>query len=277
MTGSGGKGIKCDGNLTIGISDDEGPVLNVSTTGARHANSSSAKAIKVDGAITVNGGESVIKTSTLYAEGMESKQQSDASIVFNGGRHYFRCNNDCISTVGAIRFDGGIVVCYSSGDDAVDSNYGRKGAIQIGNGVVLAYSSHNLNGGFDSDNSSFIQITGNGIAIGGGAKSFGNNPETTIIENAVQGYCFTASPISYTRNRYYTLADENDNNLVTYSVEADFNNSLSFFTATGMKAGSSYTVRESQTKPTDATAEWHGIFLGSTDTGTNTIISFTAK
>lgn len=277
MTGSGGKGIKCDGNLTIGISDDEGPVLNVSTTGTRHANSSSAKAIKVDGAITVNGGESIIQTSTLFAEGLESKLKSDASIVFNGGRHYFRCNNDCISTVGAIKFDGGIVVCYSSGDDAVDSNYGRKGAIQIGNGIVLAYSSYNWNGGFDSDNSSFIQITGNGIAIGGGANSFGNNPEASIIENAAQGYCFTASPLSYTQNRYYTLADEDGNNLVTYSVEANFTSALSFFTATGMKSGSSYTVWESQAKPTDATTEWHSIYLGSNTTGTNIVTSFTAK
>ena len=277
MTGSGGKGIKCDGNLTIGISDDDGPVLNVSTTGARHANSSSAKAIKVDGAITVNGGESVIQTSTLFAEGLESKQESDASIVFNGGRHYFRCNNDCISTVGAIKFDGGIVVCFSSGDDAVDSNYGRKGAIQIGNGVVLAYSSYSWNGGFDSDNSSFIQITGNGIAIGGGANSFGNNPEASTIENAAQGYCFTASPISYTQNHYYTLADEDGNNLVTYSVEANFSSALSFFTATGMKSGSSYTVKESQTKPTDAITEWHGLYLGSTATGTTPVASFTAK
>lgn len=277
MTGPGGKGIKSDGILVIGKSDTEGPVLNVTTTGARYANSSSAKAITTDGAITINGGESVIKTWTLMAEGMESKQMSDSSIVFNGGKHYFKCNDDCIGSAGAIKFDGGIVVCYSSENDAVDSNYKQPGSIQIGDGVVFAYSTHKLNAGFDSDNCSYIQITGKGIAIGGGANCYGNNAQAGNIGSAVQGYSFSTSPIGYTQNRYYTLADENGYNLVTYSVEANFTSNLSFLTATGMRSGSCYTIMESQTKPTDATIEWYGLYLGSTTTGTDHITSFIAK
>ena len=277
MTGPGGKGIKSDGTLVIGKSDTEGPLLNVTTTGARYANSSSAKAITTNGAITLNGGESVIQTRTLMAEGIESKEISDSSIVFNGGKHYFKCNDDCIGSAGAIKFDGGIVVCYSSDNDAVDSNYIQPGSIQIGDGVVLAYSTHKLNAGFDSEYCSYIQITGKGIAIGGGANCFGDNAQAGNIGSAVQGYNFSTPPIDYTQNRYYTLADENGNNLVTYSVEANFTSNLSLFTATGMKSGSSYTLKESQTKPTDATTEWQGLYIGSSATGTDHITSFIAK
>ena len=283
MTGAGGKGIKSDGTLTIGKSESEGPVLNVSTTGAQYASTSSAKAIKAVGAITINGGESVVTTSANKAEGMESKLKSNASIVFNGGKHYFKCYDDCINTAGAIKFDGGVVVCYGYGNDAVDSNYGQSGAIQIGNGAVLAYTSKGSpEEGLDCDNNSYIQITGNGIAISaggsqGGGGGWGGSSSSSSIGSAVQGYSLSTTSISYSTGRYYTIADSNGNNLVTYSFEAALSSSLSLFTATGMKSGNSYTVKYNSTKPTDATTEWHGLYLGSSATGTTQVTSFTAK
>jgi hypothetical protein len=283
MSGQGGKGIKSDGTLTIGKSDTEGPTLTVSTTGDKYLKTSSAKAIKAVGKITVNGGETVVTTSTTGGEGLESKLKSNASIVFNGGKHYFKCYDDCLNTAGAIRFDGGIVVCYGYGNDAVDSNYGQAGAIQIGNGAVMAYSSKGApEEGFDCDNNSYIQITGTGIGISGGANQgggggWGGGGSSSSIGSAVQGYCLSTSSISYAPNRYYTLADASGNNLVTYSVEASFSSSLSLFTATGMKKGSSYNVKYSTTKPTDATTEWHGFYLGSSAVGTTQATSFTAQ
>ena len=284
MTGQGGKGIKSDGTLIIGKSDEEGPVLNVSTTGAKYLSTSSAKAIKAVGKITINGGEMTVNTSQTDAEGLESKLKSNASIVFNGGKHYFKCYDDCINTAGAICFDGGIVVCYGTGNDAVDSNYGQAGAIQIGNGVVLAYTTKGSpEEGFDCDNNSYIQITGYGIGIsGGGAQGGGGgwNPggsSSNSIGSAVQGYYLSTSSISYAPNRYYTLADASGNNLVTYSVEGSFSSSLSLFTATGMTKGSSYTVKYNSTEPTNATTVWHGLYLGSSATGTTQAASFTAQ
>ena len=283
MTGAGGKGIKSDGTLTIGKNDSEGPILNVSTTGAKYSSSSSAKAIKAVGAITVNGGETTVTTATTGAEGLESKLKSNASIVFNGGKHYFKCYDDCINTAGCIKFDGGVVVCYGYGNDAVDSNNGQAGAIQIGNGAVLTYSSKGSpEEGFDCDNNSYIQITGNGIGISaggsqGGGGGWGGGGSSSSIGSAVQGYSLSTTSISYSTGRYYTIADSNGNNLVTYSFEASFSSSLSLFTATGMKSGNSYNIKYSSTKPTNATTEWHGLYLGSTATGTTQVTSFTAK
>ena len=284
MSGQGGKGVKSDGTLVIGKNDEEGPTLTVSTTGAKYLSTSSAKAIKATGAITINGGETVVTTSQTGAEGLESKLKTNASIVFNGGKHYFKCYDDCINSPGAIRFEGGIVVCYGFGNDAVDSNYGQSGAIQIGGGTVLAYSSKGgPEEGFDCDNNSYIQITGNGIAIsgggsqGGGGGGWGGGGSSSSIGSAVQGYCLSTSSISYAANRYYTLADASGNNLVTYSVEASFSSTLSLFTAKGMTRGSSYNVKYSTTKPTDATSEWHGVYLGSSASGSTQTTSFTAQ
>ena len=93
----------------------------------------------------------------------------------------------------------------------------------------------------------------------------------------MQGYSLSTSSISYNTGYYYTIADSNGKNLVTYSFEASLNSSLSLFTATGMVKGSSYTIKSSQTKPTDATTEWHGLYLGSSATGQSQVTSFTAK
>ena len=287
MSGQGGKGIKSDGTLVIGRNDADGPLLNVATTGAKYLSTSSAKAIKAVGTITINGGEMTVSTSQTGAEGMESKLKSNASIVFKGGKHYFKCYDDCINTAGGIAFDGGIVVCYGYGNDAIDSNYGQAGAIQIGNGTVMAYTSKGSpEEGFDCDNNSYIQITGNGIGIsaggsqgggGGGGWNPGGSSSSGGIGSAVQGYYLSTSSLSYSTGRYYTLADANGNNLVTYSFEAAVSSSLSLFTATGMTKGSSYSVKYSTSKPTDATTEWHGLYLGSKAQGTTSLTTFTAQ
>ena len=286
MNGQGGKGIKSDGTLTIGVSDTQGPVLSVETKGAKYLSTSSAKAIKAVGAITVNGGETTVLTATTGAEGMESKLKSKASIVFNGGKHYFKCYDDCLNTAGCIVFDGGIIVCHGYGNDAIDSNYGAAGAIQIGNGVVLGYSSKGApEEGFDCDNNSYIQITGQGIAISGGANQGGGGgmggwggQSSSSIGSAVQGYYLCTSTISYAPNRYYTLSDASGNNMITYSVDATFSSSLSLITATGMTSGSTYNIRYSTSAPTDAQTSWHGVFLGSSAEGTTSVLSgFTAQ
>jgi hypothetical protein len=225
------------------------------------------------GAIVMYGGTTEVTTKTDGAEGLESK----TSIDIQGGQHYFFCYDDCINSSGAIYFNGGATVCYSNGNDAVDSNYGRTGAITIGNGAVLAYTSKGApEEGLDCDNNSYIQITGTGYAISAGGAQGGGSSSSTI-SNAKQGYAFITSTLSYKTGTYYTLADASGNNLVTYSFPAAFSSSLALFTAKGMVKGSSYTVKSSSTAPTDATTAWHGLYLGSSHKGTTSLTSFTAK
>jgi len=295
MSGTGGKGIKSNGTYTQGTTDGSGPTLKVNTTGSSlgsgtsggggwgpgggmgGSNGSSAKAIKAQGTIYIYGGQTEVSTKTDGAEGLESK----TAIYIEGGQHYFFCYDDCINSSGNIYFNGGATVCYSNGNDAVDSNAGRTGAITIGNGAVFAYSSRGgAEEGLDCDNNSYIQITGTGIAISAGGQQGGGGwggSSGSTISNAKQGYYLSTSSISYATSRYYTLADAQGNNLVTYSFQASVSSSLSLFTAKGMVKGSSYTVKYSTTAPTDATTAWHGLYLGSTAVGTSSVLSFTAN
>lgn len=239
----------------------------------QESSGSSAKAIKVQGTVVIYGGETTITTKTDGAEGLESK----TSIDIQGGKHYLACYDDCMNSSGKIFFNGGVTVCYSNGNDAVDSNAGTAGAITIGNGVAFAYTTRGApEEGFDCDNNSYIRITGTGIGISAGGAQGGGSSSSTI-SNAQQGYAFLTSTISYTANRYYTLSDASGNNLVTYSFQASISSSLSLLTATGMVKNSTYYIKYSTTAPTNAKTAFHGLYLGSTATGTNSVTSFTAK
>ncbi len=292
-TQAGGKGIKVNGAYTQGTSDGNGPKLTINTQGGRFGTSSSggyggmggkttgqggaAKALKVMGTLVIYGGETEVSTKADGGEGIESR----TSITIQGGKHYLATYDDGMSCNGPISFNGGVTVVYSNGNDAVDSNYGRSGAIQIGNGTIFAYSSKGgAEEGLDCDNNSYIQITGKGIGISAGGSQGGGGGwggSSSSISNAAQGYNIYTNSISYATGRYYTLADSNGNNLVTYSFGANVSSNLALFTATGMVKGSTYTVKYSTTEPSDATTAFHGLYLGSSATGSNSVINFTAQ
>ena len=290
------------GSFVMGLEDGTGPTLTITTTGSRLGassgrmarpggggnwpggggnpwnpggetsdNTSSAKAIKAIPAVYIYGGTTTINTATDGAEGLESKTGVD----IEGGQHYIKAYDDCINSAGQIYFNGGATVCYSFGNDAVDSNAGSAGAVTIGDGAVMAYSSKGSpEEGFDCDNNSYVRITGTGIGISaGGVQSSASG----TVSNAKQGYAFISQPSSYSANTYYTLADESGNNLVTYAFEAGFTNKCSLITATGMKSGSTYTIKSSKTEPTDATTAFHGLYIGSSASGTTSVASFSAK
>ena len=302
-TGKAGKGIKVgtktgntySGTYTQGNTDGTGPTLTISTTGAQVGSGggggwppgpgggssvkASAKAIKVCGLATINGGTTTVTTAASGAEGLESKTR----IVINGGQHYFHCYDDCINSRGTITFEGGVTVCFSNGNDAVDSNAGTGGAITIGNGVAFAYTTKGSpEEGFDCDNNSYIRITGTGIGIsvGGVQGGSGGGGGSNIINGAVQGYYFHTSNYSYQQGKYYTLSNTSGSggtNLVTFSFEANCLSRLALITATGMEHGNTYYVKYGTQAPTNPTTSFHGIYLGGNSSASTQAFSFTAQ
>lgn len=303
-TGVGGKCIKTDGALVIGDAEtNEGPQLVATTTGGTTSasfattsegpggggfppgggdpndpanNESSAKAIKALGAIDIYGGEITITTQSSGAEGIESK----TSINIAGGRHYVNCYDDAINSSGQIVFNGGITVCCSSNNDAVDSNYGKAGAIVIGDGVVLAYTTKGgAETGLDCDSNSYIQITGSGIAISAGGSQGGGGGQGggSTLATASQGYAFVTSSINFQTGNYYSLVNSDGENLVTFCLDGNVKSSSTFFTAPTMQKGSTYTLKYGTAEPTDATSFFHGVYLDGNIEPTATVTSFTAK
>lgn len=295
-TGAGGKGISSEGTLVIGTpgGSNENLLLNVTTTGNRITVSSGGggpwgggeyanpKAIKAQGLITVNSGTTTVTTTGTGAEGLESKTQ----INIEGGQHYFKCYDDCVNSSGKIFFNGGVTVCFSNGNDAVDSNAGTAGAITIGNGVVFAYTTKgNPEEGFDCDNNNYIRITGTGIGLsaggsqGGGGWPGGGGSGGTIT-NPAQGYAFYTSSYNFQSGKYYTLSNTNGTggtNMVTFSFEANCNSNLALITATGMVSGQTYYVKYGTTAPTNPTTAFHGLYLGGTSSASTQAFSFQAQ
>lgn len=289
MSGTGGKGIKTDGTLTVGTTGATGPSITVKTTGSTLSSSSSstsswnmgggmgevsgsdAKAIKAYGTATINSGSLNVSTSTDGAEGLESK----TSIVINGGTHYFACYDDCINSSGCIYFNGGTTVCYSNGNDAVDSNAGKTGAITIAGGNVFAYSTKGApEEGLDCDNCSYMVVKG-GIAISAGGAQGGGS--SSSLGSSTQGYYLGSSPSSYNSSYYYTLCNTSGTPICTYKFNAACSNSLGLLTATDLGKGS-VTVKYGTAKPTACSESVNGVFfINPTVTTTGTSATVTAK
>ena len=301
-TGKAGKGIKVGsksgntytGTYTQGNADGSGPTLTITTSGAQIGSSggwppggggssssrASAKAIKVGGVATIYGGTTTVHTSTSGAEGLESKTQ----INIEGGQHYFKCYDDCINSSGKIFFNGGVTVCFSNGNDAVDSNAGTAGAITIGDGVAFAYTTKGSpEEGFDCDNNNYIRITGTGIGLSAGGSQgggWGGGGGGGTITNPAQGYKFYTSSYTFQTGRYYTLSNTNGaggTNMVTFSFEGNCSSTLALITATGMVSGSTYYVKYGNDAPTNPTASFHGLYLGGTSSASNQAFNFTAQ
>ena len=307
MTGTGGKGLKADGELVIGKADGSGPTMKISTTGSSLSggstsggttggggrpggggwrpggnpppgggvgggqSGSSAKAIKAEGAAYIKGGSLYVTTATDGAEGLESK----TAVTISGGTHYFQCYDDCINSAGKITFAGGTTVCYTNGNDAVDSNYGRTGAITISGGNIFAYTTKSSpEEGLDCDNNSYIVVTG-GIAVSAGGSQGGGG--SSSIGSSTQGYYLGSSPSSYSPSYYYTLCNTSGTPICTYKFAANVSNSLGLLTAQNLGKGS-ITVKRGTEKPTAYDVSVNDVFfINPTVTTTATAATVTAK
>jgi hypothetical protein len=179
-SGSAGKGINAVGALTVG-----GGTIDITTSGAKFCNgtcpsnnnpggpmgggrsvaTSSAKAVKSQGDLTINGGRITVKTSTDGAEGIESK----AKIVINDGYIMVESYDDAINSANTIAINGGEIYCNASNNDGIDAN-GRTGeVIAITGGTVVTFGSGSPEGGIDCDSYTFAIKGGTVVSFGGAA------------------------------------------------------------------------------------------------------------
>lgn len=201
-TGTGGKGINCDGSLTI-----NGGNLNLTTTGKRYEynknTTSSPKAIKVDGAIIINGGVIDINVTGASegSEGMESK----STITFNGGETMIKSYDDGVNATSDITINGGKIYTYGTNNDGMDSN----GKLNMNGGLVIGVGSNSPETGVDVDVSSNWKISG-GTMIGFGGSMMAS-PSTSSSQ------CMLVyNGLSATQGETFTLLDSSDNVIVSF-------------------------------------------------------------
>lgn len=194
-SGSGGKGITCDGTLTIGVVNaaNEDLVLTVTTSGERFQVSSGGgggfppggesgdyanpKAIKSLGNLTINSGIITVTCTQTNegGEGIESKNE----LTINGGLlEIASAKDDAINAANKLTINGGMTYAASSGNDGIDCN----GQMYINGGLSISAGSAAPEEGFDCDQNTF-QISG-GIIVGtGGATS---NPTSGSTQKAIK-------------------------------------------------------------------------------------------
>lgn len=224
-TGSGGKGINCDGELIINAGD-----VTVSTSGGMYAyvngteynnytgntdyldsdQKSSPKGMKVDGNVTINGGNIKVDVTGNGGEGIESK----AVMTINDGTIVVNAYDDCLNSSSHMYIKGGDLTVVSSGNDGLDSN----GNMYISGGVIRAFGTSSPECGIDANEEDgySVYFTGGTLLAVGGGNSVPSSSEST------QPY--VSGNMTVTANTEITLKD-GDTTLATFTVPAGYSSS----------------------------------------------------
>ncbi len=125
-SGSGGKGVGTDYILNM-----KGGTLNATATGGNNSSADkSAKGIKADGDIIIEGGS--VNVTSANHEGMETK----STLTVTGGYIYAKAKDDAINSASTMDLTGGYVFGWSTNNDAIDAN----GNLNIAGATVYAVS-----------------------------------------------------------------------------------------------------------------------------------------
>jgi hypothetical protein len=280
-SGSGGKGISVDGDFVL-----SGGTLNVATTGNTYTYSSSLtsspKAIKADGTITINGGTCIV--SSAYHEGIESTTKitinggtveatayddginvssSSGSVVINGGHVYVYSANHSNSSSGNSNRPGGTGGGMSKPGDGIDSN----GTITIAGGVVIVSNSGSPDEAFDCDTRSFT-ITG-GIVIGVGGQ------HSTVPTNNSSQYSIAYGGASVSAGDYIQLKKSSGESLLVYKMPRAISDMKMILSHPDLTKGDYVLVKGGAY--TLGTEEFHGYYTdGAYSGGTNTLFTISS-
>jgi len=180
-TGSGGKGIKCDGALVV----SDSAIITVSTTGGlfysngsttntnytgntdRIDNSyySSPKGIKATGPITISGGKIIVTTAGRNGEGIESK----STMTVSGGEVAVTAYDDALNAASHLTISGGMVYARATNNDGIDAN----GNCYIQGGLVYAIGASSPEVAIDANTEGGykLYVTGGTIVAVGGLEN----------------------------------------------------------------------------------------------------------
>ena len=203
---------------------------------AKRKYNGSAKAIKVMGKATINGGDIRLETSSDGAEGLEGKK----GININGSKLYVKVQDDALNSGQPIVFTGGDVFVWSVGNDAIDSNYPRQGGISISGGKVVACSQVGPpEEAFDCDFTP-MEITG-GTVFGMGG-SMGGGGTTPLVDEHTQ--C-TASlnGLPCPKGKTIVCVDAKGKELFSFVVPFTMRSSNSVLSLPQFAKGESYSVK----------------------------------
>jgi hypothetical protein len=244
-----------------------GGTISITTNATPQDDSSSAYTF------TDADGVSVTEKTSISPEGIEGKED----VFINGGTLTLNCTDDCINasnTSGKVVITGGSLYCFSSDNDAIDSN----GTLTISGGTIVAVTTTNPECAYDCDSNTFT-ITG-GLFVGIGTSNFSNPTVNACTQNAVvmaasyapagatTAICASdGTPVfAYTVPTLTTVASIGGSN--TYDVI--------LLSSPNIASSTSYYIYNNATVTGGST--FHGLYLAPTScTGTKNSTSFTTS
>jgi hypothetical protein len=226
-TGGGGKGISCDGTFTTSGGDFTiattggmlayvNKTLNQNYTGnSDNLNSdykSSAKGIKADTEIIINGGKFHITTATNNAEGIESK----GKLTINDGTIFVKAYDDGMNSSSDLVINGGDLTIISIVGDGIDSNAN----LTIAGGVVRTFGSGGAEMGLDAS-------TETGCAVyftGGTIFAFGGSTGCPTKSGSTQAFVTASGSIKAGTE---VSLSSGSTTLATFTIPEEYNSSTS--------------------------------------------------
>lgn len=267
-TGSGGKGLSCDGTLTINDGDIttltsggvfayvNGVEYDGYTGSTDRLNSdakSSPKGIKADTEIVINGGNIFVTTTGMGGEGIESK----GTLTINDGKINVRSYDDAINSSSHMYIKGGEVTVIATNNDGLDSN----GNLYIQGGKIIALGAGSPECGIDANEEEGYTV----IFTGGELLAIGGSNSTPSNSSSTQPYVSGSG--SVTAGSTITL-NSGDTELVSFTIPEDYKGISSgnsgwwwapggnrpggqgggiLITCPGLTSGSSYTLYNGST------------------------------
>jgi hypothetical protein len=260
-SGTGGKGLNADGDITIA-----GGETCITTTGGKYyyTNSltSSPKGAKADGNVTITGGKLTIAVTGKSdgSEGLESK----ADMTISGGETYVYAYDDAINASSSITVTGGKVFAYALNNDGIDSN----GSLTISGGLVIGVGTSSPECGIDVDDGNKFKINGGTvIALAGG--SLQNRPSTGSTQCSVE-----YGGITLAQGQKVAVLDSASKPVLTMELPKSLSSGSFFFSSPDLQKGSTYTISTGGTLA-DYTDSWSGWYAGGTWTDGTMVQSVT--
>jgi hypothetical protein len=258
------KGIKVEGSETTGTGKgyvviNGGYITITSVSKAITANwdidedaSTSSTADDPTPYVQINNGVITIKTTgTPYEytsngttvscspEGIEGK----STVTINSGFITVNTADDCVNAGNSIVINGGCLYCYSTGNDAIDSN----GTMTIAGGVVVAIGTSSPEGSIDCDNNTFAITGGTLVGIGG---TISRPTSASCTQNVVILGSLTSGT---------TMALKNSSGATVFAFTIPKAYETMILSSPSIASSTKYTVYTGGTASSDAT--FHGLYL----------------
>lgn len=286
-TGTGAKGISCEGDITIGKvgAVDSLIILNVTTSGAHLSISSSGgggwpggggpggnqgdyanpKGIKAEGNLTINSGI-VNVNCTQNTEGGECLESKNI-LTINGGQTTAISNyDDGINAANRININGGTTYASSSNNDGIDCN----GQIHITGGFTIAAASKTPEEALDCDNNTFSITGGTFIGTHVNGNMFSSPTASQCTQHSLKY-------IGASNNAVQIIRNSDNEVILTFKIPtlsgggggwpgggSSSGNACMTFTSPELTQGS-YTLKYGGT--ITGGTEWHNYYTGATYSG----------